>query len=45
MTPILAPLGRAEESAAGSDVVRLKSWPELLERWVEARQPRDFTPA
>jgi putative hydrolase of the HAD superfamily len=45
MTPILAPLGRAEESAAGSDVVRLKSWPELLKRWLEARQPGDRAPA
>lgn len=44
MTPILAPHARAESSAVGSDVVRLKSWPELLERWVQARQPGDRAP-
>jgi FMN phosphatase YigB (HAD superfamily) len=44
MTPILAPRGRAEETAAGSEVVQLKSWPELLERWAQARRLGDRAP-
>jgi HAD superfamily hydrolase (TIGR01509 family) len=39
MTPILSPRGGAEQGEASSDVVRLKSWPELLDRWREARKP------
>jgi HAD superfamily hydrolase (TIGR01549 family) len=45
MTPILAPLGETGEGTASSDVVRLNSWPELLDRWHAARRPEGSTPA